>query len=207
MSRIISTKPAVDFAFLKKVAGEDADEALRTLNTGLSGLTEEEAEIRLRKFGSNEVAREKPPAWYVRLAEAFSNPFSGLLVVLGITSYFTDVRLASPGKGDWTKVILLGAMITLSGLMKFWQEFRSTKAAEKLKALVTTTATVLREGETGGAAPTDAGPYAAAGSPINGRNHKREIPISELVPGDIVLLSAGDMIPADLRVLSSKDLS
>jgi len=195
VARLIAApgKSSVDLAFLQEIAEKDAAEVLRILDTSLSGLTEEEAEIRLQRYGPNEVAREKPPAWYVRLAEAFSNPFSGLLAVLGIISYFTDVRMAPRGRGDWTKVILLTVMISLSGLMKFWQEFRSSKAAEKLKAMVRTTATALRASGDGA-------------SQIDGNRQKREIPITQLVPGDIVFLSAGDMIPADLRILSSKDL-
>ena len=202
MSRLASSKTSVDTALLKRVAGATASEALQILDASYYGLSDAQVEERAGQHGPNEVAREKPPKWYAQLWEAFLNPFSGLLVVLGTVSYFTDVRLAPAGKEDWTKVILLTLMVSLSGFMKFWQEFRSMKAAEKLKAMVRTTATVLRR------PPEESQENSRAEHPPQAyvSKHKREIPIAELVPGDIVFLSAGDMIPADLRVLTSKDL-
>jgi Mg2+-importing ATPase len=202
VSRLLPTKTTVNSDLLKRVAEAAHSEAFTILRTSPYGLTVAEADERAAEVGRNEVAREKPPKWYAQMAEAFSSPFNGLLVVLGAVSYFTDVRMASPGKGDWTKVILLTLMISLSGLMKFWQEFRSMKAAEQLKAMVRTTATVLRR-------PDDPGFQFDPSQPPTQDHvvkHRREIPLADLVPGDIVFLSAGDMIPADLRVLTSKDL-
>ncbi len=202
MSRLIPAKTNLNIALLKKVADAPQPEAFGILKTGPYGLTAAEAERRIDEVGRNEVAREKPPKWYAQMWEAFSNPFSALLVVLGAVSYFTDVRMAAPGKGDWTKIILLTLMISLSGLMKFIQEYRSSKAAEELKAMVRTTATVLRR-------PDEPGPGFDPAQPPTAEyvaKYKQEIPLSDLVPGDIVFLSAGDMIPADLRVLTSKDL-
>src|SRR5919204_463677 len=109
----------------------------------------------------------------------FANPFILILVLL------TAVSLAT---GDDRGVVVLSTMIGVSVLLRFWQEFRSTRAAEQLKAMVRTTATVLRREH------EDAPP------------RRREIPIRELVPGDIVALSAGDMIPADIRLITSRDL-
>ncbi|HHW18157.1 MAG TPA: hypothetical protein GXX30_04565 [Firmicutes bacterium] len=202
LSRIASTKAASSIALLRRVADAPLHEVFELLKTSQYGLTDAEAEERAEKIGRNEVAREKPPKWYVQLWEAFSNPFSGLLVVLGVVSYFSDVRMAPPGKGDWTKVILLSLMISLSGLMKFAQEFRSMRAAEHLKAMVRTTATVLRRP---GQPETPIDPTRPPSAEYLNK-HKREIPLTDLVPGDIVFLSAGDMIPADLRIISSKDL-
>jgi Mg2+-importing ATPase len=200
MPRFALTKPTPDTALLRKVGAALPEEALRILDSDSQGLTENGAADRVRRFGRNEVAREKPQKWYVQLAESFKNPFSGILIVLGVISYFTDVRSAAAA--DWTKVIMLSVMIILSGLTSFIQEYRSAKAAEALKAMVRTTATVIRRPDEDGSAPVEPAGATVAGVSRN----SREIPLAELVPGDIVALSAGDMIPADLRVLSSKDL-
>ncbi|MHB0886584.1 MAG: magnesium-translocating P-type ATPase [Bacillota bacterium] len=198
MSRLISAKSAVDTEFLHKAAEATPEDVLRLLDSAPTGLTDDQVEERVRRHGKNEVAREKPPKWYAQLLEGFSNPFSGILIVLGIVSYFTDVRLAP--KADWTKVIMLAGMIVISGLTRFIQEYRSTRAAEQLKAMVRTTATVIRG--PGGAA----GANGAVGATGANERNRREVPIVDLVPGDLVALAAGDMIPADLRLISSKDL-
>src|SRR6266487_4473614 len=151
---------------------------LAALGTRRAGLTEAEAEARLAEIGPNEVAHERPPIWYVQLLAGFANPFILILVLLTAVSLVT---------GDDRGVAVLSTMISVSVLLRFWQEFRSTRAAEQLKAMVRTTATVLRRDE--------------ADTP-----RRREIPIRELVPGDIVALSAGDMIPADVRLITSRDL-
>lgn len=158
--------------------------ALTTLHSSESGLSTDEITLRTAKYGKNIVAHSKPPAWWIQLSKSFINPFTIILLVIGTTSFFTDIIFVE-GKGDWTKVVLLMTMVTLSGSLRFWQEFRSQKAAEKLKALIQNKALVTRQGRDGG--------------------DKHEIAVSELVPGDIVHLSAGDMIPADIRLISSDD--
>jgi Mg2+-importing ATPase len=173
--------------------------ALEKLETSLQGLSDAEVERRRRTYGKNEVAREKPPAWWAQFIRAFSSPFILVLVVLAVVSYITDVYLAHGLRGaDWKKVIILAAMILVSGILRFWQEFRSVKAAERLKAMVRTTATVSR------ARPTQN--QAATSGPLLARNDRQEVPIADIVPGDIVHLSAGDMVPADVRVIAAKDL-
>ncbi len=169
---------------LAELAQHDADEALRRLETRRSGLTEAEVEGRRERVGSNEVAHEKPPRWYVQLGHAFINPFIGVLAALGIVSYFT---------GDFKAVIVIGVMVTISAVLRFVQEYRSNKSALALRAMVRTNATVQR---------TD-GPTEDTPTP---RPRRRELPIEALVPGDIVVFSAGDMIPADVRFLGTKDL-
>ncbi|MCS6908038.1 MAG: magnesium-translocating P-type ATPase [Anaerolineales bacterium] len=159
------------------------EKALHMLDTKMQGLSAEEAVERLKVYGKNEVAHEKAPAWYVQMARAFINPFNMVLMILAVVSFFLDVVLAAPEERDFTAVIIISTMVTVSGLLRFWQEFRSNRAAEQLRAMVRTTATVERQG---------------AG--------KIEIPLEEIVPGDIVHLSAGDMIPADLLLLRTKDL-
>jgi Mg2+-importing ATPase len=167
---------------LSLVAEEDADTVLGTLATTDQGLREEEAVKRLAKHGRNEIAHEKPPVWWAQLLGCFKNTFVVVLLVLGLVSFFTNDHLGA---------LIIGTMVGISVVLRFWQEFRSSRAAERLKAMVRTTATVSRLADTpeGGLAPA-----------------KREIPMHELVPGDIIHLSAGDMIPADVRLLQAKDL-
>jgi Mg2+-importing ATPase len=145
------------------------------------GLVESDAVERLEEVGPNEIAREKPPHWLLQLLACFKNPFIIVLVVLAIIQYVTN-------PDDLRPVIIVSVMVAISVGLQFWQEYRSALAAEKLKALVRTTATVLRRPR----------PDAQA--------EPREIPIAELVPGDIVRLSAGDLVPADVRLISSRDL-
>jgi P-type Mg2+ transporter len=167
---------------LKSVSAGGAGKALTLLETRISGLTEHEVEDRLHEFGLNEVVHEKAPAWYMQLLEAFINPFIAVLFILAIISLITDVIIPNPGEKDYTTVTVISTMVFLSVLLRFIQEYRSNQAAEKLKSMVKTTATVTRE------------------------PGKAEYDIKELVPGDIIQLSAGDMIPADVRILQSKDL-
>ncbi len=168
---------------IKQVSGQGKENYLFALQSHELGLSPAEVKDRLHTYGLNEVAHEKAPKWYVQFFEAFLNPFIGVLVVLSIISLITDVIIQAPADRDYTTVIVISIMVMLSAMLRFVQEFRSNQAAEKLKSMVRTTATVLRE-QTG----------------------REEIDIKQLVPGDIILLSAGDMIPADVRIMQSKDL-
>jgi Mg2+-importing ATPase len=168
---------------IKQVSGQGKENYLFNLQSHELGLSPAEVKDRLHTYGLNEVAHEKAPKWYVQFFEAFLNPFIGVLVVLSIISLITDVIIQAPADRDYTTVIVISIMVILSAMLRFVQEFRSNQAAEKLKSMVRTTATVLRE-QTG----------------------REEIDIKQLVPGDIILLSAGDMIPADVRIMQSKDL-
>ncbi len=160
------------------------EEALLRLEASRSGLTEEQIEARLAQFGPNEVTHEKPPTWYQQLFHAFLTPFNAVLFAVSVVSVFSDVIFAAPDDRSFRTIIVLLTMVLLSTLLRFWQEFRSNKAAEELKAMVRSTAAVLRAG----------------------MDRPQEVPISTLVPGDIVYLSAGDMVPADVRLLAAKDL-
>ncbi|NIF19256.1 magnesium-translocating P-type ATPase [Pantoea sp. Cy-639] len=156
------------------------------------GLTEHEAAKRLQRDGANEVAHDKPEPALVQLLKALHNPFIYILLTLAgisfVTDYWLPLRAGEVEDADLTKVIIIMTMVSVSGLLRFWQEYRSGKAAEALKAMVRTTATVLRR-ERHDQAPT-----------------LREVPMNELVAGDIVQLAAGDMIPADIRLIESRDL-
>ncbi len=165
-------------------------ETLVNLNTTREGLQEAQANARLERDGLNEVTHDKPPHALIQLLMAFNNPFIYVLAILAGISFFTDYWLpTSHGEdGDLTTVIIIGTMVALSGLVRFWQEHRSAKSAEALKAMVRTTATVVRRGTR------------------RAKRTPREIPMRELVVGDIVQLYAGDMIPADVRLIESRDL-
>ncbi|NIG55976.1 magnesium-translocating P-type ATPase [Chitinophaga sp. Cy-1792] len=137
------------------------------------GLSSEEAEQRLDQYGFNEVAKEKPVSPLLRLWRNLKNPLVILLMILGIISLLT---------GDLRSAIVIFFMVILGIVLRYVQEMRADKAAEKLKAMVSTHATVCRDGK------------------------DMEIPLKFLVPGDEIRLSAGDMVPADVRLLSAKDL-
>jgi P-type Mg2+ transporter len=171
-------------------AKNSVDQTLANLKCNRNGLTQEDVDERLTQFGINQVAHEKAPHALVQLFSAFNNPFIYVLMVLAAISFFTDYWLpARRGEEtDLTGVIIILVMVSLSGLLRFWQEYRTNKAAETLKSMVRTTATVMRRSS-----------YSA--HPLT-----LEVPIRELVPGDIIQLSAGDMVPADVRLLASRDL-
>jgi Mg2+-importing ATPase len=168
---------------LRQVSKEDHTSFYTTLESSEQGLSKAEVTNKKGKFGLNEIQHEKAPAWYVQLFQAFLNPFIAVLIILAGVSFVMDVLMAAPGEGDYKTVIVVSGMVMLSSLLRFWQEYTSNRAAEELKSMVKTTATVLRQGK-----------------------GKFEINIIDLVPGDIVFLSAGDMIPADCRIIQSKDL-
>ncbi|MFT8211653.1 MAG: magnesium-translocating P-type ATPase [Symbiopectobacterium sp.] len=171
-------------------AVKSLDSTLSTLSANLDGLVEAEAKERLLENGPNQVVQEKAPPALTQLIGAFNNPFIFILLALAAIGIFTDywLPLQRGEETDLTGTIIILVMVTLSGLLRFWQEFRTNKATEALKSLVRTTATVLRRAHP------------------NTRAECHEIPLQALVPGDIILLSAGDMVPADVKLVESRDL-
>ncbi|MFJ7158907.1 magnesium-translocating P-type ATPase [Streptomyces sp. NPDC101118] len=165
---------------LAGLSARPAAQVLQELGTTRDGLSRQEAQHRLERHGPNVVARERAPHWCVQLAKAYWNPFILVLVFLAGIMYWQDP--ADPG------VVILSVMVGISGLLRFWQEYRSGRAADALKQLVTTTCAVQRRAGT-----------AAAATPV-------EIPLDQVVPGDVVRLAAGDLVPADLRLIAAKDL-
>ena len=151
------------------------------MDTSEKGLDENKIEMLRDQFGLNEISHEKKDSVGKKLFEAFINPFTIVLFVLGIISLFTDVILVPKDQRDYSSVVIICIMVTISGVLRFVQELRSSKAAEELKAMVHTTVDVERNG-------------------------RKEISLQELVPGDIIYLAAGDMIPADVRIIRAKDL-
>ena len=183
------TAARVAAPFAQQAAEQSAELLLQALGSRPDGLDETEVRALLEKHGRNEVARERVPHPLVQLLKAFNNPFIYVLIILSGVSFYSDYLL--PGMAgedtDLTGVTIVLSMVSISGLMRFWQEYRSSKAAEALRAMVRTTATVIRR--------------------YRGENPKAyEIAMADLVPGDIVRLSAGDMVPADVRLLESRDL-
>ena len=166
-------RPAQPPSKLDEAAHKSADEVFEMLGASAAGLSEEEAAARLEEHGPNEVAYERKENWPQRLWVAARNPLVILLTVLAILSYST---------GDVAAGTIMMLMVALGMSLRFVQETRADNAAAKLKAMITVTATVVRDGQT------------------------REIPLRELVPGDVVKLSAGDMVPGDVRLISAKDL-
>jgi Mg2+-importing ATPase len=180
---------------LRDISSYQQDYLLAVLKSAPGGISEADAIARLREHGFNEVAHEQRNRWTHQLVRAFNNPFNILLIVLAIISYATD---------DMKATIILSVMVALSSMLRFVQEFRSSKAAERLQAMVLTTATVKRVDDIQIAASEYADKVGIALH--SSGKETREVPIKYLVPGDIVRLSAGDMIPADVRLLSAKDL-
>ena len=171
-------------------ATHPTQETLGYLNTTLCGLEPGKVEENRSEYGSNKVTREKKKTLPQRLAGAFINPFSAILFCLALVSSFTDMIFPHfsmfgcvPKDFDCLTVVIILTMVFLSGTLRFVQESRSGNAAEKLLAMITTTCTVTRKGQ-----------------------EMAEIPLDEVVVGDIVHLSAGDMLPADVRILDAKDL-
>ena len=175
---------------IEYMATHKVDDIKEYLNINLSGLTEEEVDESRDKYGSNKVKKEKKKSIVERLAEAFINPFTVVLICLAVVSTVTDIifpilHMFGNTKKDFNPVtvIIILTMVFVSGVLRFIQESRSGDAAAKLLAMITTTCTVTRQN----------------------KSHI-EIPLDEVVVGDIVYLSAGDMIPADVRIIEAKDL-
>ncbi|WP_287497832.1 magnesium-translocating P-type ATPase [Pandoraea sp. CB10b_02] len=171
-----------------RLAAQPLHDVFHTLGTDLRGLPLAEVGQRQTRYGPNEITHDRPPHWIVQLFGAFRNPFVMVLLVLAVISFFTDVYFAAPDDHDYKGIIILLTMVTISGLLRFFSEFRSLRAAEKLKAMVRTTASVRRR------------------VTVSGKPERHEVAMRELVVGDIVTLQAGDMIPADLRLIESRDL-
>jgi Mg2+-importing ATPase len=158
---------------LLEKARADTETVLRELESRLDGLSQAEANSRLKQYGLNEIAREKHQSALMRLLSNVKNPLVLLLTALGVLSFLT---------GDLRATVVIFVMVVLGVVLRFVQEIRADNAAEKLKAMVSNTATLVRDGK------------------------EAEVPLKMLVPGDIIRLAAGDMVPADVRVLSAKDL-
>ncbi len=156
------------------------EEFCKTFQVSQNGLNTKQVQENLQKYGPNEITEAKPKKWYHYLLESLLSPFNCILLGIVFILFYTDVYLAE--KASYANILVIVVLVSASTFLDFFEEYRSNKAAEKLKQLVATTATVLRDGKT------------------------VQIPMKNVVVGDIVFLSAGSMIPADLRILEAKDL-
>ena len=188
-------------ARLVEVSRMAADDTFDEFKTSIQGLVTAEAEERLAEYGPNTVAREVHHGFFYELFTRLANPLNILLIVLTVISVVTH---------DIDGAVIIGTMVVLSVVMSWVQESRSNNAAEKLRAMVKTTATVLRREEVeveAEAQEAKEGEDEGDKKPrIIYKAVRKQVPLDELVPGDLVQLSAGDMIPADVRLLSAKDL-
>lgn len=182
-------------ANLLRSSREDPQQLLARLNTSNDGLSSLQAQLRLARLGPNQIARQQPVSWFRQLLATFRNPLVALLAAMAALSLLS---------GDRKAALIIGTMILFSVSLRFSQEYRSLRAAEGLRRLVHTTATVLRHDPHRDISP---GLAADLGLKLEGAAAgPQEIPIEQLVPGDVVRLAAGDMIPADVRLLQSNDL-
>ena len=167
---------------IKKYAYREASQIYQEIGASPDGLSHEQVEAMREKYGANSFAERKNDTTIRRLRRAFINPFNIILFILGIISLMTDVFLVSNFARNATTAIIIFSMILISGAIRLIQELRAKNAAQQLDRLIHESITVKREGEL------------------------IEIPAEELVAGDIVLLSAGDRVPADIRLTEVTDL-
>ena len=156
-------------------------ETLSFYKTSLTGLTEEQVEKNRDLYGENTITKGQEDSILKKIYESIINPFTIILLVIAMISMVTNVWLAKPGQEDPTTSIIIVVLVLISGGIRFVQELRSDKAATNLSKMIVNTSTVIREGQS------------------------LEVAIEDLVVGDIVKLSAGDMIPADLLLIESRD--
>ena len=168
---------------MEYAAAAEREALFDKLGTTTEGMSETQVDTSREQYGDNKVTHGQKVSLLGRICLAFVNPFTAILFGLAAVSAFTDIILAEPGEADPITVIIIMTMVLISGLLRFVQETRSGNAAEKLLKMIKTTTCVQRQG---------------AG--------KEEIPLEKVVVGDIVHLAAGDMIPADMRIIHAKDL-
>lgn len=174
-------KEEVDISKMyEKSASISKEEFLQKYKVKQDGISEEEAENKIKTNGFNEIKQARPKRWYNYFLESLITPFNSILIGIVLVLFYTDVYLAEVP--SYANIIVIAILVTTSTLLEFFEEYRSNKAAEKLKQMVATTTTVIRAGR------------------------EIEIPIRNVVLGDMVVLSAGSMIPADLRIIEAKDL-
>ena len=164
----------------EKECTSSVNEFIKENNFKKRGLLPEEAKKNLEKYGKNEMKQKRPKQWYNYLFESLFSTFNLILLGITLVLFYTDVMLTTPP--NYANIIVILILITASTLLEFFEVYRSNKAAEKLKSLVSAKSTVLRNGK------------------------EVKVPSSEITIGDVILLNAGDLIPADLRIIESTDL-
>lgn len=168
---------------LHKKSTDSKEVVFKDLNSNIEGLSETEAAERLEEYGLNEVQYEKRKPWYMYLLSSFLDPFILILVFIVLISFFTDIAFVPVEEQSYLTIIIISVLIAISVGLRFTQEYKSQVTADKLKDLVPTTTAIKRKG----AKP-------------------QEINMTQVVPGDIIHLAAGDLIPADMRIITCTDL-
>ena len=171
-----TAKERFDFAMTKSVV-----EVLDALETSITGVQEDQVETLRDTYGENKLTKATEVPLWKKIYESIINPFTVILLVIAVISLMTNVILAKPGEEDPTTSIIIVVLVLISGGIRFVQELKSDKAASNFSSLIVNTATVIRD------------------------EVQQEIPIEELVVGDIIKLSAGDMLPADALLLETRD--
>lgn len=169
---------------VQEMYGKDSkllkDKFLEKYKLRETGLSNKQAEENIRNLGLNEIKQAKPKKWYNYFLESLLTPFNLILIGISIILVYTDIYLAEVP--SYANIIVIAILVIASTLLDFFESYKSNKAAEKLKEMVATTAVVIRNGK------------------------EVEVPVKNVTHGDIILLSAGSMIPADLRIIEAKDL-
>lgn len=170
---------------IKKLYGKQCISTIEEFTSDMKidinkGLTSEQAEANIEKYGKNELNNSKPKKWYHYFFSSLMAPFNLILIGIIFVLIYTDIYLTTPP--TYANIIVISVLILLSTLLEFTIVYKSNKDAANLKKLIATTATVIRNGE------------------------KIKLPISELTVGDVVILSAGDLIPGDVRLVESNNL-
>lgn len=172
---------------LREAALRSPEDTFQMEGTSIAGLSPKKVALRQARYGPNQVRHDKPAPALLQFLRTFTNPFIIVLIFLFAIMLVTDVILADPAEGpEYTGVSVIAAMVLISAVLRFWQEYRSSRAAEELKKMVRTTVQVTRR--------------------ESDRSVSREIPLEEIVPGDIVTLAAGDIVPGDVRFVRTKNL-
>lgn len=170
---------------IQQAAYDSASSLYEQFNSSAKGIKDEQIIAQnLEKFGSNKLNKKSSNTLWNKIAASFFNPFSLILIVLALISIVTDIilPLTKSKPAEPATVIIIFSMVLISGVLHLVEEIRSSASSEKLINMISTTARVMRNGIF------------------------YEIPLEQVVAGDIVSLAAGDIIPADVRILSAKDL-
>ena len=173
---MLTAKERLELAMMQPTA-----ELLTQVGSSPRGLSPEQVEVNRETYGENVITKANQASLWQKIYESIINPFTVILLIIALVSLVTNVILAEPGEQDPTTPIIILVLVMVSGAIRFFQELKSDQAASNLSSLIVNTATVIRDGQ------------------------ESEVPIDELVVGDLVKLSAGDMLPADVLLLESRD--
>ena len=173
---MLTAKERLELAMMQPTA-----ELLTQVGSSPRGLSPEQVEANRETYGENVITKANQATLWQKIYESIINPFTVILLIIALVSLVTNVILAEPGEQDPTTPIIIIILVIVSGAIRFFQELKSDQAASNLSSLIVNTATIIRDGQ------------------------ESEVPIDELVVGDLVKLSAGDMLPADVLLLESRD--